>query len=104
VSAAKRVARGVAFLDREEPGWEQRIVGSTLDVNSFQRCVLSQIYGSYREGRKVLHLLFPVAMIHGFWPCTPRDIHELNHAWLTVIESRLQAKRDAMSRMYLVRS
>ena len=43
---AARVARGAALLDERIPGWDQRIDLDTLDIDSCQNCVLSQLFGS----------------------------------------------------------
>lgn len=42
--APERVARGVAFLDREVPDWKSRIVVKDLDLSSTCSCVVGQVF------------------------------------------------------------
>lgn len=44
-----RVARGAAWLDEVQPGWERRIDLSKLELRSACRCVLGQLYGTFSE-------------------------------------------------------
>jgi hypothetical protein len=41
---AERVAKGAALLDREEPGWEQRIDLETLALDDPCKCILGQLF------------------------------------------------------------
>jgi hypothetical protein len=45
-----RVERGAAFLDTRVPGWRDRIDPETLRINSSDKCVLGQLFGSYELG------------------------------------------------------
>jgi hypothetical protein len=42
-TVAERVAKGAAFLDEREPGWDARIDLDTLDLQAPCRCVLGQL-------------------------------------------------------------
>lgn len=42
--AAERVAKGVAWLDENYPGWFDVIDLDTLDIAACDRCVLGQVY------------------------------------------------------------
>jgi hypothetical protein len=42
-----QIARGMAALDAEVPGWRERVRCDALDVQSPYRCVLAQVFGSY---------------------------------------------------------
>jgi hypothetical protein len=46
-SAVERVARGVAWLDANKPGWVHRINVDDLDLRSCRYCVLGQVYGYF---------------------------------------------------------
>jgi len=41
---ATRVARGVALLDEQKPGWVGLIDLSAFDIGSTDRCILGQLY------------------------------------------------------------
>jgi hypothetical protein len=41
----EEVKRGADWLDKHEPGWENRVNVGTLDVLSVDKCVLGQIGG-----------------------------------------------------------
>lgn len=58
IDYAARVAKGVALLDEQMPGWEQRISLDVLDISSGQWCVAGQLSGvhSYYVGLKQLGL------------------------------------------------
>ena len=47
---AERVAKGAAFLDEREPGWDARIDLDTLDLGSSHCCVLGQLHGGFGAG------------------------------------------------------
>jgi hypothetical protein len=46
---AARVARGVAWLDENAPGWVLKVNELVLDLDSNGNCVLGQVYGSFRD-------------------------------------------------------
>jgi hypothetical protein len=52
---AKRVQRGMAFLDEARPDWRKHVNPVTLDINSATDCVLGQLARA-ELGDK-----------HGFW-------------------------------------
>lgn len=54
--ARKRVAAGVAFLDKKSPGWRKKIDLRYFNVASGQQCVLGQLHGSYGNGIRALGL------------------------------------------------
>lgn len=43
------VARGIAWLDEEVPGWRDRINLGTLNVGELRNCVLGQVFGAEAE-------------------------------------------------------
>ena len=53
---AERVAKGAAFLDEREPGWDTRIDLGILSLDSSCRCVLGQLHGGYGDGLRATGL------------------------------------------------
>lgn len=49
------VRRAAARLDVVAPDWRSRVDPTTLDMNSCDRCVLGQVFGSYRVGLSALY-------------------------------------------------
>lgn len=47
IEARERVERGAALLDRERPGWAQRIDCGALNIAYGCDCILGQLEGSY---------------------------------------------------------
>ena len=45
-----RADLGSRVLDQISPGWDRRIDLGTLDIADPYRCILCQLYGSFREG------------------------------------------------------
>ena len=62
----ERVARGVALLDRVEPGWFHRVNTEKLDLSHGGLCVLGQLYGHYCSSLGRLSLSPDGAAEHGF--------------------------------------
>lgn len=46
--------------------WEQRVVLEALDVSSSESCVLGQLFGSFFDGLRALHLDALGSVRHGF--------------------------------------
>lgn len=61
MTAAERVARGAALLDKRMPGWAARIDLSVLDLANECRCVLGQLWTGdddpYVTGLRTLDLV-----------------------------------------------
>lgn len=66
IDVQTRVAAGVAFLDRQVPGWVDRIDVDNLNVASPVNCVLGQLYGMYSSGISALGLDQDQAAALGF--------------------------------------
>ena len=49
-----RVNLGSKLLDQINPGWDRGIDLDILDIANYARCVLCQVYGTYREGLRQL--------------------------------------------------
>jgi hypothetical protein len=99
-----RVARGVAMLDREVPGWHDRIVTETLNLEICYHCVFGQLFiGNYAEGEAVMFSDYgnpsEASAAHGFTlgDQDPDDDseeklwHTLTEEWIKVITARQNA-------------
>lgn len=93
-----QVRRGVAVLDGYEPGWRARVDVGTLDMASYQLCVLGQVFGSF--DRAPVELLDPddmaLAASLGFdlrfapigeRPTTEERFAQLTREWRAAITS-----------------
>ena len=89
------IARGFVLLDEKVPGWEHRVDLKTLDLGSWTRCVVGQLFDVQKrellwEGFSALGVESPRA--YGFslnW-----DLHHaatyggLTNAWKRAIRAR----------------
>ena len=95
-----RVRRGAKCLDKEFPGWYDRIDLDTFRMEDGNRCVLGKLYGSYQTG---MQQIYPRVIVssgpwcslgeyHGWNEKTGDDRHkmlsELQAEWVRIIESR----------------
>ena len=82
--AEKRVAKGVALLDKKVPnGWRECINPHTLDVSDYDLCVLGQIYGNYSLGTSALGLFSYDQRVRLGFTASYRCQHaDLTAAWL----------------------
>ena len=85
----KRVERGAALLDAEQPGWAPRIDVPTLDISSPRYCVLGQTYPTLRSGIEALHLSpYQRVCSHGFDSDGYDQPQRLLPLWREAIEAR----------------
>lgn len=70
----EQVARGIALLDEKEPGWRKKFDPSTLAMETIERCVLGQVYGTVSRGQFILGLTWDTAVGYGFG--IPRSEYE----------------------------
>lgn len=98
------VEAGVELLDREEPDWALNVVLDKLGMANIGggKCVLAQVFGSYKEGLKRLNLTGIQAKRYGFdisfFPGIFTGIIAfpvLTAAWKTEIESRQHSQAAA---------
>lgn len=91
---AKRVAGGVAILDRDVPGWADAIDLNTLDIESTCDCVIGQLFRRPEDasGRYKPELGFDCEQRY---PITDaelarrgREYKALTREWLRVIVER----------------
>lgn len=99
MSTEQRVARGVKLLDKQVPGWDQRIRLHHLDMASGYKCVLGQLYGDYPRALDALfgskHGMFlATGTRYGFNRYWSRNFDPLDEEWTRVIlQRRLAAAR-----------
>jgi hypothetical protein len=96
----ERVKAGAALLDREEPGWEQRINLETLNLEESCCCVLGQLFQGYSTGVARLDLDLEAEFSLGFYRFDPASDREyswdsLTRAWKALIRER---RRQAAAR------
>lgn len=92
--------KGAALFDRVAPGWADRIDLDALEMSSIFNCAVTQLYGDYKDGLKVL---FPdndrlygdpehPSYVHGFdrHVDTPREIRwgTFQAEWVLLIQAR----------------
>ena len=52
----RTVKRGVELLDREHPGWADKIDLRKFDLKSSSECVIGQVFGEYEDNvQRVVH-------------------------------------------------
>lgn len=107
--AAKRVARGAAYLDDVDPTWYRAVDPDTLELSSGSSCILGQLHGEFRLGLRRAHLfhlssapranLSPVS--YGFFhvqnvseALQDRDYTYLNQAWGAEVRKRKARDSD----------
>lgn len=96
VEQKARIERGARLLDVEHPGWYDDINLADLDIDSFRRCILGKLYGSYFDA---VHILFrgnldnvdKLAAECGFYPHPSED-----PSFVDTLEEREQ--REALSK------
>jgi hypothetical protein len=98
---AQAVTRGAALLDREFPGWAERIDLPTLDLGDCYQCILGQLFeeaaelysDGYLTGRDRLGLTFRDTVEHGFIPRRDSSGYDdlLNEAWAAEVLRRVPA-------------
>lgn len=107
---ATRVAKGVALLDEQVPGWDGHIDLIKLDVKSTDRCVLGQVFGNYSEGcdrlglweEEETHQTHPV--LYGFeiteerwYRSADQQYFDLTQEWIRVL-TVLRQKHETQER------
>lgn len=55
-TTAELVSNGVALLDAQMSNWRSHVNVKELDMSHTERCVLGQIFGSYRYGESCLSI------------------------------------------------
>lgn len=87
---ARKVARGVVLLDRDQPNWHRKIVRK-INICSAHDCVLGQVYGDYFVGKRTLGLDQLSSMRHGFFATRVFSQRRFNRIWARVIRARQAA-------------
>ena len=88
-----RVANGVAFLDKQNPGWDEKIFVSQLIMQDCNQCILGQLYSEYNYGCEVLGIdNVEEAPAYGFeldtWASSNLSHKDLEEEWIRVINLR----------------
>ena len=98
LNVTPNVARGVEYLDREVPGWHDRINLRTLNMSNGERCIVGQLFGNYEQwlwgiGSPMTAGALGFAMAG--YPCEVYDYYdsmdiysELDREWRKVITER----------------
>ena len=80
----KRVDRGIKWLDKNKPGWQNRIVFKRLRMSSDSTCICGQLFGSFSESPFGDHNKDNLSISLGFYTPPPTDYQyysELGEIW-----------------------
>ena len=89
--AARRAARGAAFLDQKDQTWFEKVDPAKLHMGSNRDCVLGQVYGEFTHGLRESGLRGSTweAIRFGFFVgFLPGVSFRLREAWKREIASR----------------
>lgn len=85
----ERVTRGAALLDDNVLGWWDLVDTGSLNLSSFEMCVLGQVFSSYGQGLWELTIQAEGQDArHGFCPDTPQETRVQTALWRKVIQER----------------
>lgn len=62
-SIDERVARGIALLDAQEPGWREKVNVNRLDMRTCHNCIFGQVYGDISIGLRKTGLIDDVSKL-----------------------------------------
>ena len=82
---APYVASAALVLDRNVPGWQQKVSVHSLIMHSAIRCVLGQVYGSFEEAPKYMRVCYSA---FAGWSNCNRQTGALHDAWVTYLTGR----------------
>ncbi len=97
--ATDNVARGAALLDQKSPFWFDKINFSAFDIQNPRRCVLTQVFGDWHEGKIAVSLGFGRIQNHGFSGQVGLLDHEVTPIWQAAAE---RSKQSHTLRAYLL--
>jgi len=87
-----RVAAGIAYLNKTEPGWRTRIDLETLDISHDCHCAFAQLYGRFTDVSAVKFNSLQHAADLGFYAYmagnsaqSTMEYAELTKAWKTAL-------------------
>lgn len=83
-----RVAKGAAWLDEKQRGWERRINVAELMMSDCYECVLGQIFGDFFVAVVSERLANPVEYGFNLYACNPLQFQGLRDTWVTLIKER----------------
>lgn len=90
----EKVKRGMALLDRIQPGWQDRIDLQTLRISHPLVCVLGQLYGEFDGATRDIWgsddaaYRLAMAQSHGFDRSVGSEYAELTDVWQLAIMMR----------------
>lgn len=90
----ENVLRGIELLDRQVPGWRDRIDWDRLEMDSCYDCILGQLFDFYCTGLDELGLIagIPDGFDADFTTC---DYGELTELWRQAARPYGHAKGEA---------
>ena len=88
----EKVDKGVAYLDKERPGWRELIDPDRLNISSFYDCILGQVYGCFLDCPLICPeaAWFDVAFDHGFYTgmnASMEQKRDLEEEWIRRCQS-----------------
>jgi hypothetical protein len=86
----ERVANGIAYLNKNDPGWQERVDLSELNIDSCRDCVLGQLYGDFLSGISLYDMPDLAVWELGFADDTS-DGNMLTEEWKRQIRESLDA-------------
>lgn len=83
--------KGAELLTSRKPGWFRGFLLVSFNINDPWWCVLGQVFGSYRKGKRELWgdlpegELYRLSQAHGFVGQSSFDDDQLNAEWVQII-------------------
>ena len=62
----KQIKLGMAFLDKRQTGWKDKINVEHLQMVDLRSCILGQLFGNYVDAEEILDLPMEGAVACGF--------------------------------------
>jgi hypothetical protein len=88
----EEIKRGMAWLDKEQPGWEALIDFEELNMMSLCNCVKGQVLGEraypHNPGGFLTEKQAEWEAQHGFFPWDREDEETLRERWIAAITAR----------------
>lgn len=89
---SRQVRRGVAYLDRVEPGWYERVIPARIDLLDAQDCILGQVFGDFNSVNNDFNRIHWMVWVgrNGFvhqWP-TRSSLEKRENEWRDYVAYR----------------
>jgi hypothetical protein len=104
----EQVDKGVAYLDKERPGWRELIDPDKLNISSLHDCILGQVYGYFYDCPLIQSALcwfdtaFDTAFDHGFYTgldSSREEKRELEEEWIKRCHSQTKRTETAANKV-----